>query len=65
MFKEITREEYIKFVSNLIKINTPDFRGDENKINCIDKKGNVVAYREKIDGVYRNFVLVKGEDNEN
>lgn len=56
MYKETTREEYIKFVSNLIKINIPEFKGDENKNNCIDKNGNVVAYREKIDGVMKNFV---------
>lgn len=65
MYKEITREEYIKFVSELIRTNTPEFKGNENKIHCIDKDGNVVAYRQKIDGVYKNFVFVKGEDNEN
>lgn len=63
MYKEVGHKEYISFVGNLIRNGKYRFENTHNefhegyKMCCVDEKTDVVAaYREKIDGVMKNFV---------
>lgn len=61
MYKEVEHKEYIAFVGNLIRYGKYRFENtsetDGYKLCCISEKTDkVIAYREKIDGVMKNFV---------
>ena len=64
MFREVSRQEYINEVGNLIRNGMYEFESVHNEANdgykicCIERKTKkLVAFRIKIDGEFKNFVL--------
>lgn len=72
MFKEVNKKEYMAVVGKLIRngkyhfANTHNQQGESYKFCCIDEKTNkTVAYREKIDEVFKNYIWIEDDNNEN
>ena len=64
MFRKVSRQEYINKVGNLIRSGGYEFESTHNethehyRISCIESKTKrLVAFREKIDGELKSFIL--------
>lgn len=70
MYKEVKYKEYIAIIGKLIRndkyhfVNTQNEYGEGYKLCCVEEKTDkVVAYREKINDEFKNYIL-KGINNE-